>query len=114
MSRSYRVMAGALAVLLPLAAHAGQVRNREARQQGRISQGIGSGQITAGGAQRLETREGNINRSRERDLAANGGHLTGRERANLNRRENSVSRNIYRDKHNDIAQPGVTPVGAPH
>ena len=114
MSRSYRVMAGALAVLLPLAAHAGPVRNREAHQQRRISQGIGSGQITARGAQHLETREGNINRSRDRDLAANGGHLTGREQANLNRRENSVSRNVYRDKHNDIAQPGVTPVGAPH
>ena len=113
MFRSYRVMAGTLAVLLPLAAHAGPVRNREARQQARISQGIASGQITAGGAQHLETREGNINRSRERDLAANGGHLTGGERANLNRRENNVSRNIYRDKHNGIAQPGVTPVGAP-
>ena len=114
MSRSYRIVALALALTLPLAAHAGQVRNREARQQGRIGQGIASGQITAGGARHLETREQNINQSRERDLAANGGHLTGREQANLNRRENSVSRNIYRDKHNDIAQPGVTPVGAPH
>ncbi len=114
MSRSYRILAGAFAMLLPLAAHAGPIRNREARQQGRIGQGIASGQITAGGARHLETREANINRSRERDLADNGGHLTGRERANLNRRENSVSRNIYRDKHNDIAQPGVTPVGAPH
>ena len=98
-----------LPLLLPMTAAAQEVRNREANQQGRIAQGIGSGQITAGGAAHLERREANINASRRADLAANGGHLTGAEYRNLNRRENGLSRNIYVAKHNDIAQPGVVP-----
>jgi hypothetical protein len=65
--------------------------------------------VTARGASNLENREAAINQSRRADLAANGGHLTPGESRNLNRRENSVSRQIYRDKHNDIAQPGVVP-----
>ena len=97
------------AMLLPLAVSAGEVRNREANQQARIGQGIQSGQITAGGAAHLEGREANINASRAADLSANGGHLTGQEYRNLNRRENALSSRIYTDKHNDIAQPGVTP-----
>ena len=99
----------AICLLVPAAVSAQEVRHREATQQGRIAQGIGSGQITAGGAARLEQRERNINRSRRADLAANGGHLTPGEHARLNARENSLSNRIYTDKHNDIAQPGVTP-----
>lgn len=98
-----------MAILVPLAASAGEVRNREARQQARIGQGLRSGQITAGGATHLETRESDINASRRADLAANGGHLTGAESRGLNRRENALSNRIYADKHNDIAQPGVVP-----
>jgi len=96
-------------MLLPLTASAGEVRHRETSQQARIGQGIQSGQITAGGATHLEQREANINRSRTADLSANGGHLTGQEYRNLNRRENALSSRIYTDKHNDVAQPGVVP-----
>ena len=103
-------IAGALLLSAPVV-HAQEVRGREANQQGRIAQGIGSGQITAGGARNLERREGNLNAQRRADLAANGGHLTGHEYRNLNRRENRLSRSIYRDKHNGIAQPGDVPAG---
>lgn len=104
-----RYLALGAAILIPLAASAGEVRNREANQQARIGQGLQSGQITARGAIGLERRESNINASRTSDLAANGGHLTAQESRNLNGRENALSRQIYTDKHNDIAQPGVTP-----
>lgn len=104
-----RLLATLLVAAMPLSALAGEVANREANQQARIGQGLQSGQITAGGARHLENREANINQSRRADLAANGGHLSAAESRNLNRRENSVSNNIYRDKHNDIAQPGVVP-----
>jgi hypothetical protein len=104
-----RMLAAALIVALPLAASAQEVRNREANQQQRIGQGLQSGQITAHGASNLENREASINQQRRADLAANGGHLTPGEQRNLNHRENNVSNQIYRDKHNGIAQPGVTP-----
>ena len=104
-----RLIATLLALLAPVGASAQDVRGREANQQSRIGQGLASGQITAGGASRLEQREGSINANRRADLAANGGHLTGRESRTLNQRENRVSNRIYADKHNDVAQPGVVP-----
>ena len=103
------LLAATLVIVLPLTSMAQEVRDREANQQARIAQGMRSGQVTARGATHLENREASINASRRADLAANGGHLTRGESKNLNRRENSVSRNIYADKHNDVAQPGVLP-----
>ena len=85
---------------LSVPAHAGEVFDREQRQQARIAQGVGSGQLTAGETARIERREANINQSRVTDLRANGGRLTPGEYRNLNARENSVSHEIYRDKHN--------------
>jgi hypothetical protein len=108
-SKAYRMLAAALVIALPLSAFSQEVRNREANQQERIGQGMQSGQITAHGASNLENREASINQQRRADLAANGGHLTPGEQHQLNHRENNVSKQIYRDKHNDIAQPGVTP-----
>ena len=104
-----RLLVATSALLIPFAASAQEVRNRELHQQQRIGQGLESGQITANGASRLESREARINASRRADLAANGGHLTPGEYRNLNRRENAASSQIYRDKHNGIAQPGVVP-----
>jgi hypothetical protein len=108
---SIRIFAVAAALILaaPLAASAQEVLDRERTQQERIGQGVASGQITAGGAAKLENRERRINASRRADLASNGGRLTAGERRNLNRRENAASSHIYQDKHNDVAQPGVVP-----
>lgn len=76
------------------------VNERRENQQARIAQGIRSGQMTAGEAARTERREQRINRSIAADRAANGGRLTPQERRNINARQNSVSRQIYRQKHN--------------
>ncbi len=108
-STHVRLLAASLALLVPIAASAQEVRGRESQQQQRIGQGVASGQITAGGANKIENRESLINASRQADLAANGGHLTPGEHHNLNRRENATSAKIYDDKHNGIAQPGVVP-----
>lgn len=82
------------------AARAAEVDNREANQQARIAQGVRSGQLTPGETSHLENREARINREVARDRAANGGHLTGAERARVNRQEDRTSGAIYRDKHN--------------
>ena len=104
-----RLLIASLILLVPLAASAQEVRDREATQQQRISQGVASGQITARGAAGIENREARINASRRADLAAHGGHLTPAEYHRLNRRENAASRHIFIDKHNAVAQPGVVP-----
>ena len=86
--------------LLPSAVRAGEVDEREANQQARISQGVGSGQLTAGETAHLESREARISNEVARDRAANGGHLTAAERAKVNRQQDRASAAIYRDKHN--------------
>ncbi|MGP8106917.1 MAG: hypothetical protein ACLQLE_13640 [Desulfobaccales bacterium] len=75
------------------------IQAREQRQQQRIQQGIQSGQVTRGEANRLEAQQCRIQGTEDR-MKANG-NLTGRERAKLTRMQNRASRNIYRKKHNN-------------
>lgn len=77
-----------------------EVGKRAENQQDRIAQGVKSGQVTAGEAAHLENNEAKINREVRNDRAANGGKLTAKERAQVNRQQNAQSRQIYRDKHN--------------
>jgi len=69
-------------------------------QQGRIANGVSSGQLNAGETKNLEGRESNINSEVRNDRQANGGTLTGQERQQVNRQQNNLSRSIYDDKHN--------------
>ena len=82
-----------------------RVNGRRYNQQGRIANGVASGQLTPGETRNIEGREQNINRSVRADRQANGGKLTPQERKNVSRRQNGTSREIYRDKHNDRTAP---------
>ena len=75
------------------------VQEREKLQQERIQQGIKSGQLTPGEANRLEAQQGRIQATEDRMKA--DGNLTRAERAKLTRMQNRASRNIYRKKHNN-------------
>ena len=79
---------------------AAEVDRREARQQGRIAEGVESGQLTAGETARIEKQEQRIDNQIKTERAANGGHLTATERAQVNREQNRESRRIYAAKHN--------------
>ena len=76
------------------------IHARKGSQQARIAQGVHSGQLTARETRNLEGREASINRQERNMRRANGGRLTARDRATLNRRQNRTSRAIYRNKHN--------------
>jgi hypothetical protein len=76
------------------------VNTREGNQQARIGQGVRSGQLTPRETSHLEGKEAAIHQEVHSDRAANGGHLTGQERAQVNHQQNQVSRDIDRDKHN--------------
>jgi hypothetical protein len=80
------------------------VGQRQRHQQQRIAQGINSGQMTAGEAAHMEGREAAVNHEIARDRAANGGALTGQEKARINRQQNRTSAAIYRKKHNGRTQ----------
>lgn len=102
MTSTYRkILAAALAVAISLPALAAEVDRRQANQQGRIAEGVESGQLTPRETARLERKEAKTRREIRRDRAANGGKLTPAERAKINHEENQTSRQIYRAKHND-------------
>jgi len=77
------------------------VNGRQFNQQGRIAQGVRSGELTPRETAHLENREANIHNEVHNDREANGGKLTPQERQQVNRQQNSASKAIYRDKHND-------------
>ncbi|HUN84911.1 MAG TPA: hypothetical protein VMU48_11050 [Terracidiphilus sp.] len=78
----------------------GSVNDRRQDQQGRIANGVQSGQLTAGETKNLEGREANLNREIKDDRSADGGKLTTQERQQVNRQQNHLSKSIYNDKHN--------------
>ncbi len=78
----------------------GRIANRQENQQDRIAQGVASGRLSAAETANLEHKEAKLNREIRSDRKANGGSLTPQERQQVNRQQNRLSRNIYRDKHN--------------
>lgn len=94
----------ALAIALTAAAVAqvapGTAGARGQEQQQRIGQGVSSGQLTGRETANLERREASVNREKRNIRAVNNGHLTAGDRRALNQRQNNISRSIYKDKHN--------------
>jgi hypothetical protein len=77
------------------------VNGRRFNQQGRIAQGVRSGELTPHETANLEHREAHINHEVAADRRANGGTLTPNERGRVEHQQNQASRKIYQDKHNN-------------
>jgi hypothetical protein len=120
MQRTFLALAGA-ALIAPGSAIAQQSQpnqpvptsgRREQNQQGRIANGVDSGQLTAGETKNLESREANLNREVRDDRAGEDGHLTTQQRQQINHQQNNLSKSIYNDKHNGAqAHYGNSEVG---
>jgi len=80
------------------------ITQRKADQQGRIAQGVKSGQLTAGETAKLEHQEKGINQEERGMRAEDNGHLTAQDRHTLAQQQNQESARIYRDKHNGNVQ----------
>ena len=78
------------------------INKRQRNQQRRIARGVKGGQLTAGEAARLETREAKI--QKDKQAAKADGKVTPAERRKLRREENRASRKIYKLKHNEKTQ----------
>jgi hypothetical protein len=89
------------------------VNGRRFDQQGRIANGVSSGQLNAHETGNLEGREAKLNGEVHADRQANGGTLTPQERQQVNHQQNNLSHSIYDDKHNAAtAHYGNNEVGA--
>jgi hypothetical protein len=107
------LFAGTLAVLAapgfsqsttPANPPAPTIQQRKENQQDRIGNGVQSGQLTTGETKNLENKEAGLNKEEHNMRKADDGHLTAADRATLNRQQNKLSGNIYRDKHNAAVQ----------
>jgi hypothetical protein len=76
-----------------------EVNGRLANQNGRIQQGEKNGQLTPGQAKQLHKEDRNIRKEERRMAAKDGGHITKKDQAKLNRQENKVSKQIHAEKH---------------
>jgi hypothetical protein len=84
-------------LVTPLAANAGEVRNRLHHENARIDQGVRNGSLTYGEYRRLDNEADRIAAQRRRDLR--DGRLSPAEYRQLNREENRLSDQIYFQKH---------------
>ena len=71
-----------------------QVNNRLARQNQRIHQQVREGELTRSQAARLHRADWRTRLTERRMARRNGGIITRRQQARLNRRENRISRRI--------------------
>jgi len=76
-----------------------EVNKREQNQQNRVANGLKNGTMNAQQASNIEKREASVQNQEQKDMAANGGHLTKAEQRQLNARQNRISKSIYKDKH---------------
>lgn len=76
-----------------------EVNKREQNQQKRIANGVNSGKLSAPQTANLEKREASVQNREQKDMAKNNGHLTKAEQKGINRQQNRISKNIYKDKH---------------
>lgn len=94
----------ALAAFVIGSAKPQEIKQRKENQQDRIANGVKNGSLTPHETGNLERKEAAVNRETRRDRAKNGGNLTNKEKVRINRQQNHLSRNIYRDKHNAAHQ----------
>jgi broad specificity phosphatase PhoE len=85
-------------------AQAQEIQERKENQQDRIANGVANGSLTPHETANLEHKEAGLNKEIRHDRRQNGGNLTNKEKAQVNRQQNKLSRNIYRDKHNAAHQ----------
>jgi len=76
-----------------------EVQTRIDNQENRVDRGVSDGQINARQATRDDAKLAREQNSLNRDQAKNGGHITKAEQANLNKRLNKGSAQIYHQRH---------------
>lgn len=98
----------ALAALIALPAVASaqstpRIDQRQANQEKRIDQGVGSGELNKRETRRLNKGQNHVDRVENRAEA--DGKVTRRERARVEHAQDVQSKRIYRQKHDKQARP---------
>lgn len=80
------------------------IHKRKEIQQKRIANGVQNGSLTAKETAKLEAREAHNNKVIANQRAANGGTLTEAQKRQAARRQNSISKDIAKQKHDAQTQ----------
>ena len=80
------------------------IKKRERTQQGRIAEGVKSGELTKKEAVKLEKKEAKLHREIQRDRK-DGPGLTAKERLKIENKQDRLSRQVYKQKHDDQKRP---------
>ena len=80
------------------------IEKRKHVQQKRIANGVANGSLTAKETAKLETREAKLNQAVASQRAANGGKLTPQQKRAATRRQNAISKDITKEKHDAQTQ----------
>ena len=75
-----------------------EVNRREWHQQQRLANSMRSGRLPLNEASQLEGQAAALKRQERQGLQANGGYLTKQQQRQLNREEDGLSHEIYREK----------------
>ena len=89
----------AATLLASPALFAGEIHQRNENQQDRIAQGVKSGALTARETAKLEKKEVTLQAKTADMREDNGGRLTAKEKARVNRQQTRLSKDIYKQKH---------------
>jgi hypothetical protein len=82
-----------------------EIGQRKENQQDRIGQGVGSGELTAREAGRLEGKETALNQETRDMRRLDGGKLTPGDKKLVNQQQDKLSKQIYDQKHDEQTQP---------
>ncbi|MGZ5280104.1 MAG: hypothetical protein ACXWC9_09190 [Pseudobdellovibrionaceae bacterium] len=93
--------------LLSFSAEARRDQNRETRQQGRISQGVQSGELNRAEAHRLRRAQKRVDRAQASAQA--DGMMTDAEKAHLEKMQDVQSKRIYQQKHDEQQRADQNP-----
>ena len=96
---SIMIAAGLLAGTTGLVNAENRIKQRQENQQQRIAQGVENGTLSPKETAHLENKEAGLNKEIRHDRKQNGGNLTNKEKAQINRQQNRLSGAIYGAKH---------------
>lgn len=99
MKKMILVLVGAGLMVTTATAGETRIHQRKENQQQRIANGVKNGSLTPKETAHLENKEAALNKEIRTDRKANGGNLTNNEKRQINRQQNRLSKDIYKQKH---------------
>ena len=96
--RNFMAAAIAVAVLAAPGALGQRIENRKDRQDARVEAGKKSGELNKKEAARIKARQADLNKQIREDRK-DGGGMTAAERAKIEKRQDNISGDIYKQKH---------------